>query len=54
VVETFIHEIGHEMLEQLLVLSAEQVAGTTQAKPVASQQEAYEQRHVLSLVHVLP
>lgn len=27
VVETVIHEIGHQMLEQLLVLSAEQVAG---------------------------
>lgn len=27
VVETVIHEIGHQMLEQILVLSAEQVAG---------------------------
>ena len=28
VVETVIHEIGHQTLEQILVLSAEQVAGT--------------------------
>jgi putative transposase len=28
VVETVIHEVGHQMLEQILVLSAEQVAGT--------------------------
>ena len=27
VVETVIHELGHQMLEQILVLSAEQVAG---------------------------
>ena len=27
VVETVIHEVGHQMLEQILVLSAEQVAG---------------------------
>jgi hypothetical protein len=27
VVENVIHEIGHQMLEQILVLSAEQVAG---------------------------
>jgi len=34
VVETVIHEIGHQMLEQILVLSAEQVAGVrTPGKP---------------------
>jgi putative transposase len=34
VVETVIHEVGHQMLEQILVLSAEQVAGTrTPGKP---------------------
>jgi len=34
VVETVIHEIGHQMLEQILLLSAEQVAGVrTPGKP---------------------
>jgi len=36
VVESVIHEIGHQILEQVLVLSAEQVAGArTPGRPAA-------------------